>query len=283
MPAITLFSLPKAFDGHVGVIQENAIRSWSLLTDCEVILFGDENGMTDVANTIGVRHEVDILKNDKGTPMVSDAFEKARDLSCTSLLAYINADIILDRTFVDAINTIDESGLLNWLAVGQRYDLDIRKPIDYTCDWEKELADMVLQQGVLHGKAGIDFFVFNKDFPVTLPRFSVGRPGWDSWLIYKSRSLKLPIVDITRVTKIVHQNHESAYEQNGAEAVANRKSAGGFYRMGTLRDADWKLVSGRNSDLVLERNWIGVIWSLAVVKFMLAIKRRLYLFLMNKG
>jgi len=36
---LTLFTIPKAFQGHTGVIQRNAIRSWTLLRpECEIIL-----------------------------------------------------------------------------------------------------------------------------------------------------------------------------------------------------------------------------------------------------
>ena len=41
MPLITLFSAPKPFaDPHIAIIQRNALRSWTLLPDVEVILLG---------------------------------------------------------------------------------------------------------------------------------------------------------------------------------------------------------------------------------------------------
>ena len=52
MPLITIFTAPKPFtDPHIDVIQRNAIRSWlSLGGDVEVILVGDEAGMSAVAS-----------------------------------------------------------------------------------------------------------------------------------------------------------------------------------------------------------------------------------------
>jgi len=42
---LTLFALPKPFRGRNGIIQQNAIRSWTLLEPTpEIILFGDEFG-----------------------------------------------------------------------------------------------------------------------------------------------------------------------------------------------------------------------------------------------
>ncbi len=43
MSLITFFSAPKPFtDPHIAMIQRNAIKSWTLLPDVEVILLGEE-------------------------------------------------------------------------------------------------------------------------------------------------------------------------------------------------------------------------------------------------
>jgi hypothetical protein len=40
---LTLFTTAKPFEGHSGVIQRNALKSWKLLhPDIEIILFGDD-------------------------------------------------------------------------------------------------------------------------------------------------------------------------------------------------------------------------------------------------
>ena len=47
---LTIFAIPKPFQGHVSIIQRNAIQSWTKLhPDCEVILLGDEPGTGTVA------------------------------------------------------------------------------------------------------------------------------------------------------------------------------------------------------------------------------------------
>ena len=66
---ITIFSIPKAPVGHTRVIQENAVRSWKALENCEVILFGDEPGLADFAAELGVKHFPDIACNELGTPL----------------------------------------------------------------------------------------------------------------------------------------------------------------------------------------------------------------------
>jgi hypothetical protein len=55
---LTLFTTAKAFEGHHGVIQRNALKSWKLLhPDVEVILFGDDRGAAEVCAELALRFE----------------------------------------------------------------------------------------------------------------------------------------------------------------------------------------------------------------------------------
>ena len=67
MPLITLFSAPKPFTNpHIATIQRNAIRSWTLLPDVEVILFGEETGLAEAAKELGVKHIPSVACNESG-------------------------------------------------------------------------------------------------------------------------------------------------------------------------------------------------------------------------
>jgi hypothetical protein len=47
---MTIFAIPKPFIGQIGVIQKNAIASWTKLSPRpEIILFGDEIGTGAIA------------------------------------------------------------------------------------------------------------------------------------------------------------------------------------------------------------------------------------------
>jgi hypothetical protein len=66
----------------------------------------------------------------------------------------------------------------------------------------------------------------------------------DSWLIFKARSLKIPVIDTTEVVTILHQNHSYPRKKTTfypIEKERNLKLAGGFSKMATARDADWIL------------------------------------------
>jgi hypothetical protein len=76
---ITIFAMPKAFDGHIGIIQRNAITSWTRLSPRpEIILFGDEIGTADFARELGLRHIAGIKRNAQGTPFLDDLFAQAQ-------------------------------------------------------------------------------------------------------------------------------------------------------------------------------------------------------------
>ena len=75
---LTIFGIPKAFEGHFEVIQRNAIQSWTRLSPrCQILLFGDEKGTAEVAAELGVRHIPAVDRNEFGTPLLNSIFAQA--------------------------------------------------------------------------------------------------------------------------------------------------------------------------------------------------------------
>ena len=55
---LTLFTTAKPCEGHSGVIQRNALKSWKQLhPEIEIILFGDDAGGAEIAKELGFPHE----------------------------------------------------------------------------------------------------------------------------------------------------------------------------------------------------------------------------------
>lgn len=246
-PKITLFTLPKPFGGHIGVIQRNAIRSWIALGPAvEIILIGDETGMAETAAALGVGHIPAVDRNQYQTPMVNSAFRIAQEVGRGALMAYVNADIILTPRLLEAIENISFD---KFLVSGQRWDLDLDYEFDFeTAGWQRQLDELVNTRGRLHEPVGIDCFIFPRGMYRNLPPFAIGRPGWDNWLIYWTRQLQIPVIDATSVMTIVHQNHDYAHhpkvsgtEHGGPERDINLELAGGWDYIFTLEDADWLL------------------------------------------
>ena len=57
------------------MIQRNAIKSWTLLPEVEVILLGEETGLAENARELGVKHIRNVARNESGTPLISSMFE----------------------------------------------------------------------------------------------------------------------------------------------------------------------------------------------------------------
>ena len=252
MPLITLFSAPKPFtDPHIALIQRNALHSWTLLPDVEIILLGDEEGLSQAAKEFGVKHIPNVKCNDNGTPLISSMFELARQNGHSDLFCIVNADMILMPDLVEAAKQVvklkDKFVLLSW-----RWDLDVTQPIEFTEGWQSWLEATVRTQGQLHRPAGSDFFLFPKSCYQDIPNFAIGRAGWDNWMIYKARQEKWPVIDCTPSVMIVHQSHDYSHLPDAKphyehpDTNENIRLAGGQANIRyTVLDLTHQLVGGK--------------------------------------
>ena len=240
---ITIFAIPKAFKGNIDIIQSNAIRSWTLLRpECEVILFGKDEGTAETALKLGIKHIPDIECNEFGTPLVSSVFSMAQNIASNRLLCYVNADIILLNDFITAIRQVKAQ---SYLMVGQRWDFNLNEFVNFADpNWETLLRNRVKAEGQLHPVTGIDYFVFPRGLYRDMPPFAIGRTAWDNWLIFRAREARARVIDGTKVATIIHQNHDYSHHPEGAlavwqgpEAKRNAELAGGLNHLFTTQYA----------------------------------------------
>jgi hypothetical protein len=258
MPLITLFSAPKPFTNpHIATIQRNAIQSWILLPDVEVILLGEETGLAEAARELGVKHISSVERNDSGTPLISSMFQLARENSDNELLCIINADILLLPDFVEAAKQVARFNG-KFVSMSQRWDLDVTELLDFSGDWDARLRERVKLNGELHRPMGSDFFLFPRSSFLDMPAFAIGRAGWDNWMIYKSRKERWATVDVTPSVMIVHQNHDYSHLPGGQphyrhpETDVNVRLAGGReVTRFTLYDVNYRLSNGK----LISRKW----------------------------
>src|SRR5262245_39399432 len=185
---ITIFAIPKAFHGHIKIIQKNAIQSWTLLKPLpRLILFGSDEGTKETAQELNIEHIPSVACSEYGTPIIQDVFKQARQLSTTPLLCYINSDIILMSDFMNAVDTVAES-TKQFLLCGRRWNLDVTSPLDFSEGWEEQLKKQVKISGTLEKPWAIDYFVFSSQIGNDMPPFIIGRPSWDNWLLYSVRT-----------------------------------------------------------------------------------------------
>ena len=265
---LTLFAMPKPFEGHIGTIQRNAVTSWTRLTPRpEIILFGNESGIAEIAAELGVKHVVDVKRNEKGTPYLNDLFEKAQSLASFPTVCYVNADIVLLNDFPAAVLQV-AAWRPAFLMAGRRTDIDITAPLDFSAaDWAQRLGRDVEARGKRRSVSWIDYFVFARGMYHDVPPLLIGRVWWDNWLVWQARALGVPVVDVSRRVLAVHQNH--GYAHPGGffgiwqrdEGQWNERLVEGGKNARTLRDANYKL--GRfgvrpNIEAAIERWWKSV-------------------------
>ena len=231
MAYLTIFSIPKGFvDPHVSLIQRNALASWARLgRGIEVLLIGDDVGVAEAAREFDVTHVGHAPTNEYGTPLVDWAFREVAARGRGTMLCYVNADIILLPDFLAAVHRLPGEP---YLAIGQRWNCDVRTPIDFAADGDG-LDQWARRNGQLDPGFGSDYFVYPRELDFGLPSFAVGRPGWDNWMIGRALQLRLPVIDMTPSTTVIHQNHDYGHvlegrglDWEGPEADRNRQLGG---------------------------------------------------------
>ena len=249
---LTIFTTPKAFRGHINVIQRNALKSWTLLgPDVEVILFGDEEGAAEVCRELGLRHEPGVERSASGTKYVRSIFGRAQEMARHDVVAYVNCDIVLTEDFARGVTRISEQFKASgkFLMVGRRWDTDLTAPINFSAsDWAKRARTQALEQNHQQSQDWIDYFVFTRGLYDEIPALVIGRVGWDNWLVWKARSEGVPVVDATNSVVAIHQNHDYGYHPQGKqgvwqdeEAQRNYELAGGVRHIYSIADATHRL------------------------------------------
>jgi hypothetical protein len=250
MPFLTIFTAPKPFSNpHVSVIQRNAIQAWRRLADVHVILIGDEAGIPETADELGVTNIPQVKRDAEGVPLVSSIMEIAHIRSESPMLCYANADMLLMSDLVETARKIS-AVQKDFLMVGQRWNLDLKEPFDFSGDWEARLQEEVAHKGVLFSPWGIDYFVFPRHLYTQVPDFTVGRVAWDNWMVYHARSAFGVAVDATPDVLAVHQNHDYSHlpgqKLYGSEiARANLAKAGGRKCIYNTLDTNREMLHGR--------------------------------------
>jgi hypothetical protein len=256
-PEVTIFSAPKAFRGHVGIIQENAVRSWSRLRPTPtIVLFGADAATGAVEGIDGVRIVTDVATNSHGTPLLPDVFKRAAEMSSGDILAFVNTDILLSQRMLEAIAKT-AAWSEQFLLVAQRVDVDVRGRFDFDGEADTRWRDLVAT-GKLHPAGGIDIFAFRRGQYAEMPPFAIGRTSYDNWLLWKSVSSGIPLVDATDFVKLVHQNHDYGHLPgvdvwNGEEAQQNRRWIAHWSNYYTISHSNWKMRA--DGEIVRATDW----------------------------
>lgn len=242
-----IFSVPKAFTGHIGLIQHNAIESWLRhIPARNILLLGSEDGVRETVKRYRLTHLPSLKTNTEGTPVLSDIFRRAQTVK-SDLYLYVNTDIILLNSPLLPASKVRRQ-LKSFVAVGQRYEMDIKGKADF------EKIQAAVTGGAVRRKssAWMDYFLFTGGVYGDVPPFALGKTFWDKWLVWSALNRHIPVVDMTGELAAVHQTHSYGMRKTmnrgtvwaGKEALENLRLAGGWSKSATAADATYRLEGG---------------------------------------
>jgi hypothetical protein len=248
---LAFFTTAKPFVGHNGIIQRNALKSWTLLDrDAEVILFGNEEGAAETARELGIRHEAHTEKSELGANRADYMFRRAQEISRHEIFCYSNCDIIFTEDFCRALQQAKAEGS-EFLMVGRRWDTEVTSPWEFgERNWQEKVRERALRTGKRRGPEFIDYFAFSRGLFQDLPGLVVGRTFWDNWMVWNALELRVRVIDATQAVVAVHQNHDYGHHPQGkqgvyygADADANYRLAGGWRHLRRIDDATERLTA----------------------------------------
>ena len=174
----------------------------------EIIILGNDDGAARAASEFGIRHGP-LLEPLTDPPSVDVIFGTGERLASHSLMAYVNADIILGQRFMLAAQEANRAFDDPFLMTGLRWDLmswhglDIGGP-----DWWSKLELRLMESGQFHTSTGADYFVFRRCLYPEIPPYYIGHSAWDNWLIMDVVRDELPVVNATPFVRAVHHGLE---------------------------------------------------------------------------
>ena len=95
--------------------------------------------------------------------------------------------------------------------------LDVNESIDFKGSNDiKKFWSYAKNKSIKHAPTGIDYFIFRKNTFKNIPPLAIGRFGWDNWLLWKARRMRVPLIDLSNGIFAIHQNH--SYNFKGFES-----------------------------------------------------------------
>lgn len=251
---LTIFTIPKPFEGTYGIMQKNAIMSWhAALKPKDIFLFGGEE---DVCRRYGCTRKNVELNREFNVPRVDTTFERAQKDATTSLMAFFNTDMIFGPEFAEVIEMVSAK-FERFLIIGQKTDIDFIEPIDFSDeDWWGKLSRFAAKKGVLHGKCGLDYFVFPRgkvyrgstDQPLSpksieglIQPYMIGRKTWDNAMMWIVALQGIPVIDATKAILAFHPHVALLRVKSGPPYDYNRRLGGKAGRYGRTNLAIWEL------------------------------------------
>jgi len=208
---ITAFrKFKKPFD----TIQHSALYSWRA-NGIKVFVPINEIGVREACAAYDNVTLIDGVKRGRElgfetqSPIVSDLIAKALPYIDTTMVAYINSDIIITDKFAeDFQRTIDKYGF-DIYAVGSRKDIELKELVNTPETYQKVLN---LPRAIYDVSTSSDIFIASKftwrKIISEMPEYILGRWAWDNYLHFMGIKHKTNKFNCTDALPILHCKHD---------------------------------------------------------------------------
>ena len=235
---ITFLCIPRAFVGEFDDLQRMAIRSWrEAVPDCQVLMFGNEAGMAEAAQELGVTHCDELHYGINGAPLADRPFSLGEHYAIHDWMLFASADIVFGADLLPALHAVE--GIERPFVIGQRWDIP-------------QGASAAAAR--LHPPCGVDYFMYRRGTIGPVLPFTVRGGGGDNWKVWKALTAwQMTVIDATADITAIHVNHAhpewpsgKAGRQGSAEQAENRRlyREDGMPRLYGVNDAPWVLRNG---------------------------------------
>lgn len=243
-PRLAFYAWPKPFTKpHIATIQRNAIRSWQLLEPRpDIMLFGNDPGIAEAAQELGVQHIPEGPPLVDSVPRVKDLAAAAEQLSSAPFLCFINADIILTQSFVEGVAKAAPLG--RFLLGASPWDTDVPEMVEYGPGWEEKLRARAYAANCLRPRHSADFIAHPRGFLIDAPEVLAGRWYVDNGLMWFARKSGAALIDGTSGILTIHQSHD--YGHLGQFEKRHMDSEGAIWNLRCI-GGDWHLYTWSNA------------------------------------
>jgi hypothetical protein len=221
---ISLVTAFKKFKGVYDRIQTAAMYSWKV-NDLQVIAPVNEVDTKTVCQEYSYTTLIEGVKRGRElgyatqSPILKDLIKKALPMTKTSMVAFLNSDIILLEDFSKKIERIFDKYGYDIFITGTRYDIQLNYRVNDAKSYEKVQHE---PRTMFDTVTSSDIFITSKflwrKIIAEMPEFILGRYCWDNWLHLYVHINKLKKFNCTQALPVLHPIHgnEHIYQQEKA-------------------------------------------------------------------
>ena len=263
---LVIFTTCKPFVGDDAWRQEQAIKSWTLLTGIEkkIIIIGNDEGTKEICEKYNLIHEPNV-KNLMGVPYLHEMLEiGSKYANKDDYLFWTNSDMIYFNELIENIYSFDEirkkKKINNFALIGRRHDWFNPSILN---NFSKEYfikninlnpkttiritkTDSTNYEIAKHQATGIDYVIHSPTTFINRVNKNLVIAGTmhDMILVGTSLNNKFFTCNISDTNLCIHQNHSNIESHNNGPKshilINNNRKFGNYSNMKKISDSQFK-------------------------------------------